>query len=182
MTEGEKRVCAEQEGMTDAVCCGLDATAEGGDFWGAAYYKLLAGGARPALSVFAVCDERESSPPLFAMRKSDKEVLFSFIPCAPPRAVLRLCAQRSSPLGRADAEALASRALVVGEGDGVEAGVCGLHHRQELPLGQARGPSRQGRRLFSRLKAPHRASPMGGRPRPVCLSVVCVVLGGEGGG
>lgn len=77
MTEGEKRVCAEQEGMTDAVCCGLDATAEGGDFWGAAYYKLLAGGARPALSVFAVCDERESSPPLFAMRKSDKEVLFS---------------------------------------------------------------------------------------------------------
>lgn len=47
--------------VCDVVCCGVDSQAEGADFFGATYYKLLVGGSTPSLSLYAACDERSSS-------------------------------------------------------------------------------------------------------------------------
>ena len=50
-----------QGAVSDVVCGGVDSQAEGGDFFGATYYKLLVGGAHPTLSLYAACDERSNA-------------------------------------------------------------------------------------------------------------------------
>jgi hypothetical protein len=47
--------------VCDVVCCGVDSQAEGSDFFGATYYKLLGGGSQPTLSLYAACDERTAT-------------------------------------------------------------------------------------------------------------------------